>query len=118
MKVDARFRQLHSIGRRCIVFATVLMVAFCLVAPFAGAQSTGGRIRGTVMDPSGGAVAAATVHLVNEATHATREGQSGANGEYAFLEVPVVTYEIDATSQGFQQYASKGIILDLHEFVS
>src|SRR5260370_72091 len=37
MKVDARFRQLHSIGRRCIVFATVLMVAFCLVAPFTGA---------------------------------------------------------------------------------
>jgi len=118
MKVDVRFRQLHSIGRRGILFATVLMMAFCLVAPFAGAQGTGGRIRGTVTDPSGGAVAAATVHLVNEATHATREVQSGASGEYVFLEVPVGTYEIDATSQGFKKYARKGIVLDLNEVVS
>src|SRR5258708_25717381 len=118
MKADARFRQLHSICRCGILFATVLMVAFCFAAPFAGAQSTGGRIRGTVMDPSGGAVAAATVHLVNEATHATREVQSGANGEYVFLEVPVGTYEIDATSQGFKRYTGTGIILELNEVVN
>jgi len=118
MKADARFRQLHSFSCHGISFATVLMMAFCLAAPFAGAQSTGGRIRGTVTDPSGGAVAAATVQLVNEATHATREAQSGANGEYVFLEVPVGTYEIDDTSQGFKKYARKGIILDLNEVVS
>src|SRR5258708_32023292 len=118
MKANARFRQLHSIGCRDILFSTALVMAFCLAAPFAGAQSTGGRIRGTVMDPSGGAVAAAAVQLVNEATHATREAQSSANGEYVFLEVPVGTYEIDASSQGFKKYARKGIILDLNEVVS
>src|SRR6266481_2301458 len=107
MKADARFRQLHSISRCGILFATVLMVASCLAAPFAGAQSTGGRIRGTVMDPSGGAVPAASVTLINEANHATRSVQSGANGEYIFLEVPVGTYEIDAVSQGFKKYTRK-----------
>jgi len=51
---------------------------------FASAQSTGGRIRGTVIDPSGSAVPAANVTLINEANHATREVQTGANGEYVF----------------------------------
>ncbi len=101
MKVHARFRQLRSTGCRSTASVTILAVAFCFAAPFADAQSTGGRIRGTVMDTSGGAVPAASVTLINEATHATRDVQSGANGEYIFLEVPVGTYEIDAISKGF-----------------
>jgi hypothetical protein len=87
-------------------------------APFGGAQSTGGRIRGTVTDPSGGAVATATVTLINEATHATREVQSGENGEYIFIEVPVGTYEIDAAIQGFKKYVRKGIPLDLNQVIA
>jgi len=95
-----------------------LATVFCLTAPFAGAQSTGGRIRGTVMDASGGAVPAASVTLINEATHVTREVQTSANGEYVFLEVPVGTYQIDATRQGFKKYTRKGIVLNLNEVVN
>src|SRR5882762_7090734 len=111
MKVDARFRQLRSVCCRSILSAALLAMPFSLAAPPAGAQSTGGRIRGTVVDPSGGAVPAATVQLVNEATHATREAQSGANGEYIFVEVPVGSYEVDLTLQGFKKYVRKGIVL-------
>jgi Carboxypeptidase regulatory-like domain len=118
MKVGARFRQLRSHCCRSILFATVLTIAFCLAVPFAGAQSTGGRIRGTVIDASGAAVPAANVTLINEANHATRDVQSGANGEYVFLEVPVGTYEIDALSQGFKKYTRKGIALNLNEVIS
>src|ERR1700687_6444734 len=118
MRVDARFRQLRSWCCRSILSATVLAMAFCLAAPFAGAQSTGGRIRGTVIDASGAAVPAANVTLINEANHATRKVQTGANGEYVFLEVPVGNYEIDATSQGFKKYTRKGIALNLNEVVS
>jgi hypothetical protein len=118
MKVDARYRQLRSSCCRSVLFAAVLTLAFCLTTPFADAQSTGGRIRGTVVDSSGGAVPAASVTLINEANHATREVQSGANGEYIFIEVPVGTYEIDAVSQGFKKYTRKGIVLDLNEVIS
>src|SRR5438876_3487041 len=118
MKVHARFRQLHSTYGRSILFAMVLAMAVCLAAPLAGAQSTGGRIRGTVMDASGGAIVSAKVTLINEATNATREVQPGSNGEYIFLEVPVGTYEIDATSQGFKKSTRKGIVLNLNEVVS
>src|SRR5205807_4479799 len=69
-----------------IFFNATSILLLALVTPFAHAQSTGGRIRGTVTDPSGGAVVGATVTLINEATHATRDVQTGANGEYIFLE--------------------------------
>lgn len=103
---------------RGIFFAATLALAILLATPYGGAQSTGGRIRGTVTDTSGGAVAGAKVTLINEATHATRDVQTGANGEYVFIEVPVGIYEIDATSQGFKKYVRKGIALNLNEVVS
>jgi hypothetical protein len=118
MKVDARCSQSGSLCRSAVLSLSILAMAVLLAAPHAGAQSTGGRIRGTVVDPSGGAVAAASVELINEATHATRNIQSGENGEYVFLEVPVGTYEIDATLQGFKKFVRKGIPLDLNQVIS
>jgi hypothetical protein len=96
---------------------SLLLLAALLAAPFSGAQSTGGRVRGTVTDPSGGAVAAAAVQLVNEATHATRQVQSNENGEYIFIEVPVGTYEIDVNQQGFKKYLRKGVPVNLNEVI-
>src|SRR5690349_22957255 len=100
----------HGIG-----FLTLIAL---LAAPMAGAQSTGGRIRGTISDPSGASVAAATVTLISEATGAKRDVQSGASGEYIFIEVPVGSYELDVAQAGFKKYIRKGIALDLNEVVS
>jgi hypothetical protein len=118
MKVDAGFGKSISLCRRVFQSFFLFTLAALFAAPFGGAQSTGGRIRGTVTDPSGGAVATATVTLINEATHATREVQSGENGEYVFIEVPVGTYEIDAAIQGFKKYVRKGIPLDLNQVIA
>ena len=50
------------------------LFAVCLSAVLSSnAQSTGGRIRGTVTDPSGGAVAGAMLVLINEANGTHRE---------------------------------------------
>src|SRR5579864_3234039 len=118
MKGKALFLGFRS-SCSCSVFSFLaLILVILLVAAFAGAQSTGGRIRGTVIDPSGGAVVGATVTLINEATHATRDVQTGANGEYIFLEVPVGSYEIEALSKGFKKYVRKGIPLDLNQVIS
>ncbi len=88
------------------------------LAPIIAAQSTGGRIRGTVSDPSGGAVAGAKVTLINEATNVSRDVDTGSNGEYLLIEVPVGSYEIDVTQDGFKKYVRKGIALDLNQVVS
>ena len=118
MMIDARFRQLRSQCCHGILFAAVLVMAFWLAAPFAGAQSTGGRIRGTVVDPSGGAVPSANVTLRNEGTGSERTAQSGAAGEYVFLEVPVGTYTVELQLTGFKKYVRKGIALELNQFLT
>src|SRR5689334_7558025 len=105
MKVRASFLGFLSACGRSIPLTLSLILAMSVAAPLTDAQSTGGRIRGTVIDSSGGAVVGATVTLINEATHATRDAQTGSNGEYIFIEVPVGTYEIDAVSQGFKKSA-------------
>jgi len=118
MNVDARLRQLRSLCRHGILPAAVLALALLLGVLSAGAQSTGGRIRGTVTDSSGAAIAGAKVTLINEATHATREVEAGASGEYIFIEIPVGSYEINSLSTGFKKYVRKGIALNLNEVVS
>lgn len=117
MKARLWGREFSGNSRQNIITAVIVAI-FMLAAPFGRAQSTGGRIRGTVTDESGGAVAGANVTLINEATHATRDIQSGANGEYVFLEAPVGTYEIDTASQGFKKSTRKGIVLNLNEVLS
>ncbi len=43
--------------------------------------------------------------------------QSGASGEYIFIEVPVGSYEIEVTQAGFKKYVRKGVALDLNQVV-
>ncbi|HEY4818256.1 MAG TPA: carboxypeptidase regulatory-like domain-containing protein [Candidatus Acidoferrum sp.] len=116
MQADAYF----GLNRRRGDFVCALCIlALSLVAAVgANAQSTGGRIRGTVTDPSGGAVSGAQVTLTNEATNASRQAESGANGEYLFLEVPVGPYEIDVTMSGFKKHVRKGIVVDLNQVLT
>ena len=56
--------------------------------------------------------------LINEATNVTRDVDTGSNGEYLFIEVPVGSYEIDVTQQGFKKYVRKGVALNLNEVIS
>jgi hypothetical protein len=105
-------------GARCWVGALGILAVCLSVVVSAGAQSTGGRIRGTVTDPSGGAVAGAKVTLTNEATNASRLADSGANGEYLFLEVPVGNYQIDVNMTGFKKHVRKGITVDLNQVLN
>jgi hypothetical protein len=121
MKVDRDGRlsvRLSGCGIVSISIWVMLLALLAALAPQAGAQSTGGRIRGTVTDQSGGAISGAKLTLINSATNVTRDTQSGANGEYLFIEVPIGTYEIDVDHPGFKKFIHKEIALDLNEVVS
>src|ERR1700730_10850571 len=93
---------------------SLLLTMLCL-APQADAQSTGGRIRGTVTDTSGAAITGANLALTDEATNVTRSTVSGSNGEYIFLEIPVGTYDLSITQQGFKRYERRGLTIDLNQ---
>lgn len=106
-------------GVRSYLGGALGILAVCLfVVVSSNAQSTGGRIRGTVIDPSGSAVTAARLVLINEANGTQRATDSGASGEYIFLEVPVGSYQLEVNQQGFKKYLHKGLVVDLNEVVS
>src|ERR1700675_588786 len=107
------------VGLNSKCFRLVCALAMVLAEAVSGnAQSTGGRVRGTVTDSSGGAITGAKLLLTNEANGTQRDTQSGSNGEYIFLEVPVGTYQIEVTQQGFKKYFRKGLVVNLNEVVS
>jgi len=111
----------HSALRGVLRYFIGVLALFAVCLPAvvsSNAQSTGGRIRGTVTDPSGGAVTGATLVLINEANGTRRESESAASGEYIFLEVPVGTYQIEASQKGFKKYLRKGLTVTLNEVLT
>jgi hypothetical protein len=118
MKAGEKFCKSGTSLRQSLFVLFVAALPMFIAAPNANAQSTGGRIRGTVSDISGAAIAAASVQLVNEATHSTRQVQAGESGEYTFIEVPVGTYEVDVAQPGFKKYARKGVAVNLNEVLT
>lgn len=69
---------------------------------------------GTVTDPSGAAIPAATVQLVNTATKASKSTTSDTQGRYRFDLLPPGTYALDVAAQGFAKYRQTGITLDVN----
>src|SRR5258708_12215606 len=115
MKDTNRLQQFRSVCCKSILFAAVLaLFSLFISVSYSNAQSTGGRIRGTVTDASGGAVAGVKVSLVNTATNISRESVTGTTGEYLFLEVPVGAYEININQPGFKKYVPNNILMNLN----
>ena len=81
----------------------VLFVALVLfLAPTVVAQQTNGIIQGTVSDATGAIVAAAEISTVNDSTGYTRTVNTGADGSYAFTELPPGHYHVKVTKEGFK----------------
>src|SRR5882672_6252049 len=119
MKDEKRLQQLQSVCCKSILWAAVLaLFSLFISVSYSNAQSTGGRIRGTVTDASGGALVGANVVITNEATGVERNTATGSNGEYVFLEVPVGTYDVSANQAGFKKYLRKGIVVNLNEVLN
>jgi len=118
MKDAKRLPQFESVCSHFLLFAAFLALVSLIAIPSANAQSTSGRVRGTVTDASGGAVVGVVVILVNTGTNVTREATTSATGEYLFLEVPVGHYEINLNQTGFKKFVRKDIAVDLNTVVS
>ena len=75
---------------------TLLLSSLCAVA-----QQTTTSVRGTVLDIQGGAVAGATVDLLDRVTNAHESTTTNEKGEYQFLQVKPGSYSIVANHVGF-----------------
>jgi hypothetical protein len=84
-----------------------LLVASSLWTPLAvthraQAQQTLGGITGTVTDKTGGVLPDTVVTIVGDQTQLTRTLKTNANGSYDFVNLPIGTYTLSFTHDGFQ----------------
>jgi Carboxypeptidase regulatory-like domain/TonB dependent receptor len=77
----------------------LLMLLSCGL--FASAQMFPGRITGTVRDTQGAAVAGAQLKLSNVATGQERMATSDQSGNFNFPELPLGTFRLTVTKEGF-----------------
>jgi hypothetical protein len=84
-----------------LVFAVVAAMAFLFISN-ASAQQTLGGITGTVTDSSGAVVSGATITLVGDQTKLSRSQTTSSTGSYTFVNLPLGTYTLSFTQQGFQ----------------
>ena len=95
--------------RRALWLALVALVLAGLVS-HALAQ-TGANLTGVVLDPSGAAVAHASVTVRNVATGAERTAETDSRGLYQVLSLAVGDYEVTAHQPGFADQTRTGIHL-------
>jgi len=101
------------------IFHFSFLTIFCLVALFlavsAQAQIGNATLGGTVMDPSGAAVADADLTLTNKATGFEMKVTSNERGEYTFRNVTPGTYDLKVDKAGFQNYIQRDIVLTINQ---
>jgi carboxypeptidase family protein len=90
----------------------VLLFAFTLAPAMLLAQDTA-QITGTVTDPSGAEVPNAQVTITSVAQGTSRTANANSSGDYLFSALPVGTYNLTVTAQGFKKYDARGIVLNV-----
>jgi Carboxypeptidase regulatory-like domain len=107
--VGFRFARLEFVADNLKVIqrSTVLSLLFslCCVSSVIYAQAgagNAGAVRGTVLDPSGAAVAGATVEIQNPVSHFTATTKTDNQGHFELLNVQYNNYHLTVTAPGFQ----------------
>src|ERR1700739_2636178 len=86
--------------RSVFTFALFSLFAF-LAATSAPAQELRGS-PGTVTDTSGATISGATVNLVGDQTKLSRTQTTASTGSYTFVNLPIGSYTLSFSQQGFQ----------------
>jgi hypothetical protein len=101
-----------AIRSRAAIFTLVCVLAF---GGRVQAQSTFGRVLGTVRDPSGRSVPDAKVELTNTGTNAVRSAVTTSEGSYEFVNTEQGNYTLTVESVGFQKVNSEPFDLDARQ---
>src|ERR1700733_2339647 len=89
-----------------------------VAVPYAHAQQTLGGITGALTDKSGGALLDASVTIVSEQTTLSRTQKTNAAGTYEFVNLPIGTYNITFTREGFQTQTVPSILVQANRMTT
>jgi len=88
-----------------LVLAAVTGAQLCV------AQDSGGSLTGVVTDPSGSAVAEATVTALNIATGVKTPSVTGSRGDYRLLYLIPGTYNVTVEKEGFDRVSRENVVI-------
>src|ERR1700747_566130 len=92
----------------CLLFSIlVILTVNGTVFP----QTSSSSLQGTVTDPSGSAIAGATVVLADIESKLERTMETGTQGEYRLFALPPGTYTLTVTAKGFSRYQQNDLEL-------
>jgi hypothetical protein len=106
---------MHSPSNGIRVIGVVCLV-LALAIPLT-AQSTSGRILGSISDQSGASVAGATVTITDVQRGTTRTVTSDASGDYVAPELQPGNYKVRAAAKGFKSVERPNIPVEVAEDV-
>lgn len=108
-----------SVNRRHLSQRTkwlVPLASLCLLLPLAAlrlpAQNLAGKTSGTIHDPSGAAIANATIVMSNHEANTIDMTTTDRDGNFAFKPLPAGKYELQVYKPGFQTYTQPNVSLD------
>jgi hypothetical protein len=103
----ARFRIIHSLG---------LLFLFLTASSLMG-QNGSGTIVGHIKDPSGAAINAANVSVVNADTKDTRTVKTNDSGDFTAPLLKPGHYDVTIAAKGFKAETQNGIFLNVDQIV-
>jgi hypothetical protein len=92
----------------------ILALTLLLDLPIFTQAAAGGRISGTIKDPTGAVVPKAAVIATDTDTGVQQTAVSNDAGVYSFPTLPVGHYNLDVTATGFRPYRRTDITLDVN----
>src|SRR6266853_961877 len=93
-------------------FSVMVVLAIAFLFPSqASAQVAGATLSGTIIDPSGAAIAGAKVSIRNKATGATRDLTTDSAGFYSAPNLLPAPYEATVSASGFSASRESDIVL-------
>ena len=93
--------------------AAAVFILTLSLPPALPAQTFRGGIQGTITDSTGAALGGAQVTVTNPAIGLTRTVQTGEDGQYVFVELPLGEYVVTATAPGFKSRNVTGVIVQV-----
>jgi len=95
------------------------LAAFCLILPLAAirlpGQNLSGKLTGTIVDPSDGAVPNATIVMTNHKANTVDMTTSDAQGNFIFKALPAGEYEMKVLRPGFAVHYTALVLQPAHD---
>ncbi|HWZ30951.1 MAG TPA: carboxypeptidase-like regulatory domain-containing protein [Bryobacteraceae bacterium] len=96
------------------LFALVVLAGSYFTPAAFGQAVAVAEVSGTVTDPSGSAIANASVSMLETTKQLTRSTVTDSSGHYVLPTLPVGPYRLEVRTQGFKDYIQSGIVLQVN----